>query len=421
LVIPWVVLAFAFPAPAVVTNQAFYALRLSTAAHATALLQFVGIPALREGNLILGSKVTAQVVDTCSGLRSMEMLTLAAIFFAGWFPARRLRQLLLVILAPAFAYLFNLFRVGVMTRVPTYEFSVDHAMQGLAVFFGAITCLILTDRLLGRLLPARPQVDRASRRSEVEQGLQPEAGSESSAEVEQGLLPEAEPESSADAEPEIATPLQDSASSSSRGRVGAASLAALAVAMLGVSIWMPRWAAPESERLIRVELPAEVDGWTKARKIDVDRGFVWTVRYRTRDYWSYERNGDEVFVFIGDDDRSDRGRSLLSRKNALPRRGWEVEERNSVSLESVEARVERVVARSERKQILTYHWYEGTDGLASETLRALLASDQSPFRRSQPARVIRVATSLGSTPLARTEDETKLRAFASSLVTALRE
>jgi EpsI family protein len=253
----------------------------------------------------------------------------------------------------------------------------------------------------------------------VEPGLQPEAEPQSSADAEPGLQPEVEPESNADAEPESATPPQDSASS--KGRLGAASLAALAVAMLGVSIWMPRWAARESERPIRAELPAEVDGWTKGRKIDFDRGFLWTVRYRARDYWSYERNGDEVFVFLGVDDRSDRGRSLLSRKNALPGRGWEVEERSSVSLESLEARVERVVARSDPKKILTFHWYEGTDGLASEILRALLASDQSPFRRSQPARVIRVASALGSTPLARTEDETKLRAFASSLVAALRE
>jgi hypothetical protein len=35
--------------------------------------------------------------------------------------------------------------------------------------------------------------------------------------------------------------------------------------------------------------------------------------------------------------------------------------------------------------------------------------------------VIRVTTALGPTPLARQEDETKLRAFASSLVAALRE
>jgi EpsI family protein len=435
LAIPCVILAFAFPAPAVMTNQAFYVLRLSTAAHATALLQFVGLPALHEGNLIIGSKVIAQVVDTCSGLRSMEMLTFAAIFFVGWFPARRLRQVLLVVLAPAIAYLFNLLRVGVMTVAPTYELSVGHAAQGLTLFFGAITCLILTDRVLGRLLPAKPKVDRASRLSEAEPGAQPEVEPGSSAEAEQeaqpevepglsaeaepGAQPEVEPESSADAEPGGATPLQGSAGS--KGRLGAASLAALAVTMLGISIWMPRWAAPKSERLIPVSLPAEVDGWTKTEKLDVDRGYLWTVSFRKRDYWNYERDGDEISVFIGYDDRKKRGRSLLSRKNALPGRGWEVKERSSVSLESIEARVERVVARSEYEQVLTYHWYEGTDGLASEILRALLASDQSPFRRSQPARVIRVATALGSTPPAGMEDEAKLRAFATLLVSALRE
>jgi EpsI family protein len=417
--IPWVLLAFAVPPPAVLTNQAYYVLRLSTAAHATSLLQFVGIPAFREGNVILGSEVVAQVVDTCSGLRSMEMLTLAAFFFVGWFPARRLRQVLLIALAPAIAYLFNLLRVSVMTVAPTHELSVNHHVQGLTVFFGAIACLILVDRVIGRVLPARPRVDRAPRLPEPEPASQPAAEPESSAEAEPGLQPASEPESSADTEPESATPLPGSASST--GRLGAASLAAVAVTMLGVSIWMPRWTAPESERFVPAGLPAEVDGWTKAQKLKVDRGFLWTVRYRKPDYWSYERNGDQVSVFIGYDDRSNRGRSLLSRKNAVPRRGWEVEERSSMSLESVEARVERVVARSESTLALTFHWYEGTDGLVSETLRALLASDQSPFRRSQPARVIRVATALGSTPLEREEDEAMLRAFSSSLVTALGE
>jgi EpsI family protein len=191
--------------------------------------------------------------------------------------------------------------------------------------------------------------------------------------------------------------------------------------MLGISIWMPNWNAPESDRFIPAELPAELDGWAKAQQVNIDRLFLWTVSFPRHNYWIYERNGDEVSVFVGYDDRSRRSRSLLSRKNALPRRGWDVKERSSVSLESVEAGVERVVARSQSAQILTYHWYEGTDGLASEILRALLATDQSPYRRSQPARVIRVATALGSTPLAAMEDEEELRAFASSLVAALRE
>jgi len=407
LAIPCVVLAFAFPVPGVVTNQVIYVVRLWTATHAAALMQFVGMPVLREGNVIIGATTTAQVIDSCSGLRSMQILTLAAVFFVGWFPARRLRKVLLVILAPAIAYLFNLLRVGAITVAPTSEFSTAHAAQGLMIFFGAISCLIVADRILGFLLPGRSQIDAASRPVEVEVA------------AEQLPQPEAEPEPSGEVEPQSATPPQGFASA--KGRLGAASLVALAVTMLGISIWMPRWNIPESERLIPAKLPAELDGWAKTEKVPLDNGYLWTVRFSKHDYRIYERDGDEVSVFIGYDHRRNRGHSLLSPKNAVPRRGWEIEERGSVSLESVDARVERVVARSLSAQALTFHWYEGTEGLASETLRALLAADHSPFRRPQPARVIRVATTIGPAPIERAEDEAMLRAFASSLFAALRE
>ncbi len=105
----------------------------------------------------------------------------------------------------------------------------------------------------------------------------------------------------------------------------------------------------------------------------------------------------------------------------MPGHGWEVEERGPAALEFVAERVERVIARSETSRVLTYHWYEGTGGLASETLRALLALDQSRFRRPQPARMIRVETELGPTPIDREEAEAKLRAFAASLVVAMRD
>ena len=403
LAIPWVVLAFAYSAPAVITNQALYVVRLWTAAHTAALLQFVGIPVLQVGNVITGSKVIAQIIDSCSGLRSMQILTLAAIFYVSWFPARRLRQALLIILAPAIAYLFNLLRVGMIAVAPTSEFSTAHTAQGLMIFFGAIACLIVADRIFGRFLPGGPKIDSAPQQLEAEPRSQSDA----------------EREPCAEAEPESATPSPGIASS--KGRLGAVSLAVLAVTMLGISIWMPSWNAPESDRFNPAELPAELDGWAQTQQVEVDRLFLWTVSFPRHEYWIYERNNDRVSVFIGYDDRSKRSQSLLSRKNALPRRGWDVLERRSVSLESVEAGVERVVARSQSAQILTYHWYEGTDGWASEILRALLATDQSPFRRSQPARVIRVATALGSTPAAGMEDEARLRAFASSLVAALGE
>lgn len=407
LAIPCVVLAFAFPVPGVVTNQVIYVIRLWTATHAASLMQLVGMPVLREGNVIIGATTTAQVIDSCSGLRSMQILTLAAVFFVGWFPARRLRKVLLVILAPAIAYLFNLLRVGAITVAPTSEFSTAHAAQGMTIFFGAISCLIVADRIFGYLLPGKEQTDAASR--PVETGVA----------EEQPPQPEIRSEPSGAGESESATPRRGLARV--RGRLGAASLVALAATLLGISIWMPRWSPPESERLIPARLPAELDGWVKTEKVPIDNGYLWTVRFSKHDYWIYERDGDEISVFIGYDHRRNRAHSLLSPKNAVPRRGWEIEERSSVSLESVEAQVERVVARSLSAQILAFHWYEGTLGLASETLRALLALDQSPFRRPQPARVIRVATTIAPGPIERAEGEARLEEFASSLFAALRE
>jgi len=412
LAVPWVVLAFAISVPAVATNQAFYVLRLWTAAHAAALLQFVGIPALRDGNVIFGSGVTASVIDTCSGLRTIEILTLVAIFYVSWFPARRLRQLLLVALAPAVGYFFNLVRICVIAVAPTSEFSTAHTAQGLTVYCAAIACLILIDRVLGRVLPSRAQSDRDT--------LRPAIGLASRAVSEPGFQPASEPGSQREASSQTETGMDPAGASRSSGRLSGAALAALAAAMLGVSIWMPRWSAYAELPDAPINLPEEIDGWTKGKKIPLDNEFLWTVRYARSEYRIYERDGDEISVFVGEDDRRSRRRSILSRKNAVPRRGFEITERDSAALEALEAPVERVVARSRLAYVLTYYWYEGTDPLGVEFFRALFATDQSPFRRSQPARVIRVSLAIDATPIDRAEHDAKLRAFAVSLAAALR-
>jgi exosortase len=412
LAVPWVVLAFAISVPAVATNQAFYVLRLWSAAHAASLLQFFGIPALRDGNVIFGSGVTASVIDTCSGLRTIEILTLVAIFYVSWFPARRLRQWLLIALAPAVGYFFNLVRICVIAVAPTSEFSTAHTAQGLTVYLAAIACLILLDRVLGRVLPSRTQSDLAA--------LRPATGLASQPATELEAPPTSEPGSQRQASSQTEAEMNPASASRSSGRLSGAALAALAVAMLAVSIWMPRWSAYAELPDAPINLPAEIDGWTKGAKIPLDNEFLWTVRYARSEYRIYERDGDEISVFVGEDDRRSRERSIISRKNAVPRRGFEITERDSVALEAVETPVEKIVARSRLAYVLTYHWYEDTDPLVVEIFRALFATDQSRFRRSQPARVIRVAAAIDSTPIGRAEEDAKLRAFASSLAAALR-
>jgi hypothetical protein len=61
------------------------------------------------------------------------------------------------------------------------------------------------------------------------------------------------------------------------------------------------------------------------------------------------------------------------------------------------------------------------DSLALEVLRALFATDQSPFWRSQRPRVIRIGTPVGVGALEEAEADRRLVAFAGVLANALPE
>ena len=391
--IPCVILAFAFPIPAALTNQVFYSLRLWTADHVVALLTFVGFPVYHEGNVIYGANVVAQVIDSCSGLRAMEMLTLAAFLYVQWSPADRLRGWLLVALAPPIAYGFNLLRVCFIIPDPTSDLSTTHTVQGWLAFFGAFTVLVVVDRLLGRLLSGRSRADGAS--SPVRGHPQPAGGAVGWA--------------------------------GSKGGARSIAPAALLTTLLGVSIWMPQWSPPETEDFAGAaslfgpifNLPIEMGGWKMGEALPLDHDFLWALRFPQYANRPYRLDGERVDLFVGYGDRGDRSRSLLSPKNALPGRGWQVEERSFVRLDSWDNRVARVVARSGPRRILTYHWYEGVDSVALEALRVLFATDQSPLWRSQRPRVIRIGTRVGGGALEEAEADRKLRAFAGALATVL--
>ncbi|MBW2693212.1 MAG: EpsI family protein [Deltaproteobacteria bacterium] len=392
--IPCVILAFAFPIPAALTNEIFYFLRLWTADQATALLTLVKFPVYHEGNVIYGANVVAQVIDSCSGLRAMEMLTLAAFLFVQWSPADRLRGWLLIATAPLVAYGFNLLRVCFIIPDPTSDLSATHTVQGWAAFFGALAVLVVIDRLLGRLLPGRGRPRSTS--FDASDRPQPAAG----------VL----------------------ALASSRAGAWSVALAAMLASLLGVSLWMPEWSPPEGEGSAgepifgpSVELPLAMGGWRMGEALPLDLDYIWTLRFPQYANRPYRLDGQTVDLFIGYGDRADRSRSLLSTKNALPGRGWEVEDRSFARLDSWGTQVERVVARSGSRRILTYHWYEGMDSLALEVLRALFATDQSPLWRSQRPRVVRIGTPVGVGAPEEAEADSRLMAFAGVLARALPE
>ena len=365
-------LAFAIPLPAVLTNQLVYPLQLSTALHTGWLLHAIGIPAIQEGDMLHLTSSSFEVIETCSGLRSIFVITPLAVGWLCFFPTRRLTTALVILSAPVIAYFVNTLRVLSLVLNSGSDLRVTHAVQGVTVFVTGFLILYAFDSLLRRML----------------------GGSET---------PIGEPETDA--------PLHNAWE---RYRSAIALAFALAI-MVGVSFWGPRWNPPDTPRRPSVDLPREIDGWKVAGKSKPDSFFLGSVGFRKRWYREYERDDERVSVFIGYDDRLDRNRSLLSPKNAVPDAGWHVEERTPIQLAPSGPRAESVSARSGTTRTLSIHWYEGTDPLALEILRAGLATDQSSLRRPGGAWVVRLSTDIAQTRDGEDRAEARLRGFAEVL------
>ena len=111
------------------------------------------------------------------------------------------------------------------------------------------------------------------------------------------------------------------------------------------------------------------------------------------------------------DDRLRRHRSLLSAKNGYQEAiGLELDH-SIVDLGPDIGPAVAIITDNGTQRMLTYHWYEGIDSTAKEILHALLALDQSPFRREELARVTRLATYVELTPEGRMRADERLRDF----------
>src|SRR5262245_12035211 len=80
LAFPLVLLLLAVPLPAVVLNQIAFPLQLLASRAGEAVVSATGIPVLREGNILILPDTTLEVVQACSGIRSLaSLLTLGLI------------------------------------------------------------------------------------------------------------------------------------------------------------------------------------------------------------------------------------------------------------------------------------------------------------------------------------------------------
>jgi exosortase len=197
LLVPLGLLFLAMPIPAIVFNKIAFPLQLFASRCAVWSMSLLGIPVLRQGNIIelkpLNSFNTKklEVVEACSGIRSlMTLLTLAVVFAYfthtpsddagnsgkrfGWLRSYWFwRSLIIVASAVPIAILTNAFRVsgtGVLAHYYGTEVADGffHSFSGWAIYIVAFILLFGIGMILDRFRPAQADGDQSTGRKSPE-------------------------------------------------------------------------------------------------------------------------------------------------------------------------------------------------------------------------------------------------------------
>lgn len=369
LAAPLSILFFAVPLPGVLHNHVVHALQLATASFVDGALRTVGLSIAHQGDTITFAGREFEVIETCSGLRAIQTLTLLAYAWAVFFGVSARHAALLVVVAPGIAFLTNAIRAMVLVLDPRPEVLESHAAQGISMFVAGAVALFLVDQGLLRFHAA------------------------------------GEPRAPG-ADSHLRAPVPKR-----RWRLGGLALALAGLA--AASLWRPE-PGPSAPARPTPELPAEVPGWTSRAGPPIDS-------YAGRSSLTYERAGQSVQVLLGWDDLQRRSGSLLSPRNAIPGMAWEIEERGEIELEPGGVPMEVVVARRFASRALTYHAYPGAGSILAEALRATFAFDQpaSPWARREGVWLLRLSTVVPSGPEGLPEAEERLRNLFEDLAPAL--
>ena len=145
---PLFFLIFMVPLPALIYNEIVFPLQLVASKFATNCLEVVDVvPVLRQGNLLVLPNYTLEVVEACSGIRSlMALLTLATAY--GYLADKRVwvRAVLVALMVPLaiFGNGLRVFSAAIVTYYigPQYAEGYLHTFSGLAIFLIATVMLV---------------------------------------------------------------------------------------------------------------------------------------------------------------------------------------------------------------------------------------------------------------------------------------
>ncbi|HZQ70101.1 MAG TPA: exosortase A [Terriglobales bacterium] len=149
---PWAFLVLMIPIPAIVFNQITFPLQLLASRVAAAVLPLLGVPVLREGNVINLPEMALEVAEACSGIRSLMSLTTLAIIYGYLMETRTSVRVLLAVASIPIAVAANSLRIigtGLLVQYwdPEKAEGFFHAFSGWLIFVVSLGMLFFVHKL----------------------------------------------------------------------------------------------------------------------------------------------------------------------------------------------------------------------------------------------------------------------------------
>lgn len=152
---PLILLLFMIPLPSVIYYQITFPLQLLASQVAEVALSAVGIPVLREGNVLDLPSQKLSVVEACSGIRSLMSLSFLSLVYGFFFDGKPWMKWLLLVVTVPIAIFANAMRVtltGLFSEVnPEFARGLFHSLEGWVIFMVALVLLVAFHQAFNRL------------------------------------------------------------------------------------------------------------------------------------------------------------------------------------------------------------------------------------------------------------------------------
>ncbi len=340
-------LLFALPIPNIVFNQIAFPLQLIASDFATRAIRLFGIPALREGNVIELARMKLQVVEACSGIRSLMTLAALAVIYAYFAETRWWRRIVLLAAVVPIAVVANAARVAA-TGVLAHHQGVQaaegflHSFSGLAVFLAAVMLLLALAQALNL----------------VERFFSPTKPHEENTKEDKDRL----------------GILRNVSSDFARKRIrGFWPMFLFLLLTAGFVFYLNISANREHSppRTLFSEFPSQLDSWNQTDAQILDdrtRQELAADDYLTR---TYSNQQAYAYLFIAFHNSQRHRRTFHSPQNCIPGAGWTLGAYRRHSL-GQNAEANEYLIEKDGVQMLALYWYQGRGKIIASEYRARL-------------------------------------------------